>query len=141
MLCRIYTCVIVNLIKSSARIVGETLGKYHPHGDIAIYDALVRIAQNFSLRYPLINGQGNFGSIDGDPPAAMRYSEARMSRITEYILRDIEMLRKYYYVKVIGCNDNHKNVINILYTIIEVIKGVCWSDLSYIWFVRFSLRL
>ena len=76
--------------KKCARIVGETLGKYHPHGDIAIYDALVRIAQNFSLRYPLINGQGNFGSIDGDPPAAMRYSEARMSRITEYILRDIE---------------------------------------------------
>ena len=76
--------------KKCARIVGETLGKYHPHGDIAIYDALVRIAQSFSLRYPLINGQGNFGSIDGDPPAAMRYSEARMSRITEYILRDIE---------------------------------------------------
>lgn len=76
--------------KKCARIVGETLGKYHPHGDIAIYDALVRIAQDFSLRYPLINGQGNFGSIDGDPPAAMRYSEARMSRITEYILQDID---------------------------------------------------
>lgn len=76
--------------KKCARIVGETLGKYHPHGDTAVYDALVRIAQDFSLRYPLIDGQGNFGSIDGDPPAAMRYSEARMSRITEYILQDID---------------------------------------------------
>ncbi len=76
--------------KKCARIVGETLGKYHPHGDIAVYDALVRMAQDFSLRYPLINGQGNFGSIDGDPPAAMRYSEARMSKITDYILQDID---------------------------------------------------
>ena len=76
--------------KKSARIVGECLGKYHPHGDIAVYDALVRMAQDFSLRYPLINGQGNFGSIDGDPPAAMRYSEARMSRPTDYILQDID---------------------------------------------------
>ena len=76
--------------KKSARIVGECLGKYHPHGDTAVYDALVRMAQDFSLRYPLIDGQGNFGSIDGDPAAAMRYSEARMSRITDYILQDIE---------------------------------------------------
>ena len=76
--------------KKCARIVGECLGKYHPHGDISVYDALVRMAQDFSLRYPVINGQGNFGSIDGDPPAAMRYSEARMSRITEYILQDID---------------------------------------------------
>ena len=76
--------------KKSARIVGECLGKYHPHGDIAVYDALVRMAQEFSLRYPLINGQGNFGSIDGDPPAAMRYSEARMSRPSDYILQDID---------------------------------------------------
>ena len=75
--------------KKSARIVGEAMGKYHPHGDSAVYDALVRMAQDFSLRYPLIDGQGNFGSIDGDPPAAMRYSEARMSRITDYILQDI----------------------------------------------------
>jgi len=76
--------------KKCARIVGETLGKYHPHGDIAVYDALVRMAQDFSLRYPLINGQGNFGSIDGDPPAAMRYSEARMSRIADQLLQDID---------------------------------------------------
>ncbi|MCM8786765.1 MAG: DNA gyrase subunit A [Candidatus Omnitrophica bacterium] len=76
--------------KKSARIVGECLGKYHPHGDIAVYDALVRMAQDFSLRYPLIDGQGNFGSIDGDPPAAMRYSEARLSNIAEFMLADID---------------------------------------------------
>jgi DNA gyrase subunit A len=76
--------------KKSARIVGECLGKYHPHGDIAVYDALVRMAQDFSLRYPLINGQGNFGSIDGDPPAAMRYSEARLAHIADYLLQDID---------------------------------------------------
>ncbi len=76
--------------KKSARIVGEVLGKYHPHGDTAVYDALVRMVQEFSLRYPLINGQGNFGSIDGDSPAAMRYTEARMQQITEWLLKDIE---------------------------------------------------
>jgi DNA gyrase subunit A len=76
--------------KKSARIVGETLGKYHPHGDIAVYDALVRMVQPFSLRYPLIDGQGNFGSVDGDAPAAMRYTEARMARISETLLEDIE---------------------------------------------------
>ncbi|MFH1846112.1 MAG: DNA gyrase subunit A [Candidatus Omnitrophota bacterium] len=76
--------------KKSARIVGEVLGKYHPHGDSAVYDALVRMVQDFSLRYPLINGQGNFGSIDGDPPAAMRYTEARTQQITEWLLKDLE---------------------------------------------------
>ncbi|RKX41979.1 MAG: DNA gyrase subunit A [Thermotogae bacterium] len=76
--------------KKSARIVGEVLGKYHPHGDLAVYDALVRMAQNFNMRYPLIIGQGNFGSIDRDPPAAMRYTEAKMSRISEEMLQDIE---------------------------------------------------
>ncbi len=76
--------------KKSARVVGEVLGKWHPHGDTAVYDALVRMAQSFSLRYPLIDGQGNFGSIDGDPPAAMRYSEVRMSRVSDSILQDIE---------------------------------------------------
>ncbi len=74
----------------SAKIVGEVMGKYHPHGDMAIYDALVRLAQDFSMRYPLIDGQGNFGSMDGDPPAAMRYTEARMSSITAEMLHDIE---------------------------------------------------
>ena len=76
--------------KKCARIVGEVLGKYHPHGDMAVYDSLARMAQNFSLRYPLITGQGNFGSVDGDSPAAMRYTEAKMSKIAEEILIDIE---------------------------------------------------
>ena len=74
----------------SAKIVGEVMGKYHPHGDMPIYDALVRLAQDFSLRYPLIDGQGNFGSMDGDPPAAMRYTEARMAGITSEMLFDLE---------------------------------------------------
>jgi len=76
--------------KKSARVVGETLGKYHPHGDLAIYDSLVRMAQGFSMRYPLIDGQGNFGSVDGDSAAAMRYTEVRLSKLAEEMLADIE---------------------------------------------------
>ena len=76
--------------KKSARIVGDIIGKYHPHGDVAAYDTLVRMAQDFSMRYILIDGQGNFGSIDGDPPAAMRYTEVRMARIAEEMLADLE---------------------------------------------------
>ena len=76
--------------KKSARIVGDVMGKYHPHGDAAIYDTLVRMAQDFSLRYTLVDGQGNFGSVDGDPPAAMRYTEARLSAISEELLLDID---------------------------------------------------
>ena len=76
--------------KKSARIVGEVLGKYHPHGDTSVYDAMVRMAQEWSMRYTLIDGQGNFGSIDGDSPAAMRYTEARFQKITHEILADIE---------------------------------------------------
>ncbi|MCB0722862.1 MAG: DNA gyrase subunit A [Ignavibacteriae bacterium] len=76
--------------KKSARIVGEVLGKYHPHGDKAVYDTMVRLVQDFSLRYPLVDGQGNFGSVDGDSPAAMRYTEARLARISELMLRDLE---------------------------------------------------
>ena len=76
--------------KKSARLVGEVLGKYHPHGDVAVYDALARMAQGFCLRYPLIDGQGNFGSVDGDAPAAMRYTEARMSPLSEELLADID---------------------------------------------------
>ena len=76
--------------KKSARIVGDVIGKYHPHGDPAVYDAIVRMAQPFSLRYPLVDGQGNFGSVDGDPAAAMRYTEIRMSRIAEEMLADLE---------------------------------------------------
>jgi DNA gyrase subunit A len=76
--------------KKSARIVGEVLGKYHPHGDSAVYDSMVRMVQDFSLRYPLVDGQGNFGSVDGDSPAAMRYTEARLARIADEILRDLD---------------------------------------------------
>jgi len=76
--------------KKSARIVGEVLGKYHPHGDTAVYDTMVRMVQDFSLRYPLVDGQGNFGSVDGDSPAAMRYTEARLSPRAEELLRDID---------------------------------------------------
>jgi DNA gyrase subunit A len=76
--------------KKSARVVGEVLGKYHPHGDAPVYEALVRMVQEFSLRYPLVDGQGNFGSIDGDPPAAMRYTEARLARIAHELLADID---------------------------------------------------
>jgi DNA gyrase subunit A len=86
--------------KKSARIVGDVLGKYHPHGDSAVYDAMARMAQDFSLRYPLIDGQGNFGSVDGDSPAAMRYTEARMARIAEEMLVDIDM-------NTVDFNDNY----------------------------------
>src|SRR5881397_2774965 len=76
--------------KKSATVVGDVLGKYHPHGDIAVYDALVRMVQDFSLRYPLIDGQGNFGSVDGDPAAAYRYTECRLTRLAEELLADIQ---------------------------------------------------
>jgi len=76
--------------KKSARIVGEVLGKYHPHGDAAVYDAMARMAQDFSLRYMLVDGQGNFGSVDGDPPAAMRYTEARLTLTAKEMLNDID---------------------------------------------------
>ena len=76
--------------KKSAKVVGDVMGNYHPHGDSSIYDTLVRMAQPFSLRYPLVDGQGNFGSIDDDPPAAMRYTEARLARIAAEMLRDID---------------------------------------------------
>ena len=76
--------------KKSARVVGDVIGKYHPHGDQSVYDAIVRLAQEFSMRYPLVDGQGNFGSIDGDPPAAMRYTEVRMNRLAEELLEDLD---------------------------------------------------
>ncbi|MCU0862021.1 MAG: DNA gyrase subunit A, partial [Methanomassiliicoccales archaeon] len=72
--------------KKSARVVGDVMGKYHPHGDAAIYETMVRMAQTFSMRYPLIDGQGNFGSVDGDPAAAMRYTEVRLAKIAEELL-------------------------------------------------------
>jgi DNA gyrase subunit A len=76
--------------KKSARIVGDVIGKYHPHGDTAVYDTIVRLAQDFSMRYPMVDGQGNFGSIDGDPPAAMRYTEVRMTRLSQEMLADLD---------------------------------------------------
>jgi DNA gyrase subunit A len=76
--------------KKSARIVGDVIGKYHPHGDTAVYDAMVRMAQDFSLRYPLVYGQGNFGSTDGDPPAAYRYTEAKLMPISNELIQDLE---------------------------------------------------
>tara|TARA_B100001250_G_scaffold299428_1_gene261028 strand:- start:219 stop:989 length:771 start_codon:yes stop_codon:yes gene_type:complete len=76
--------------RKSARIVGDVIGKYHPHGDQAVYDALVRMVQDFSMSLPLIDGQGNFGSIDGDPPAAMRYTETRLAKVAQYLVDDIE---------------------------------------------------
>src|SRR5690606_22609366 len=75
--------------KKSARIVGEVLGKFHPHGDTSVYDAMVRMAQDWSLRYTLVNGQGNFGSMDGDSPAAMRYTEAKLTKLSDELLADI----------------------------------------------------
>jgi len=76
--------------KKSARVVGDVIGKYHPHGESAVYDALVRLAQDFAMRYPLVDGQGNFGSVDGDPAAAMRYTEVRMQKLTAEVLADID---------------------------------------------------
>ena len=76
--------------KKSATCVGDVLGRYHPHGDASVYDAMVRLAQDFSMRYPLVDGHGNFGSVDGDPPAAYRYTEARMSKMANEMLRDID---------------------------------------------------
>ena len=76
--------------KKSARIVGEVLGKYHPHGDSSVYDAMARMAQDWSLRYPLVFGQGNFGSMDGDPVAAMRYTEAKLAKLSDEVLADLD---------------------------------------------------
>src|SRR5919201_2058270 len=76
--------------RKSAKVVGEVLGKFHPHGDLAVYDALARMVQDFSLRYPLVDGQGNWGSVDGDSPAAMRYTECSLTTVAEELLADIE---------------------------------------------------
>jgi len=80
---------VVNIV-NQLQVVGDVLGKYHPHGDSAVYESMVRMAQDFSLRYPLVNGQGNFGSMDGDNAAASRYTEAKMSKISEEMMVDIE---------------------------------------------------
>lgn len=94
--------------KKSARIVGEVLGKYHPHGDTAVYDAMARMAQDFSERYLLVDGQGNFGSIDGDPPAAMRYTEARLSPISIELLRQLDLKQLILQTILTGRSKNHQ---------------------------------
>jgi len=103
--------------KKSARIVGEVMGKYHPHGDSSVYDAMVRLAQDFSIRYPLVDGQGNFGSVDGDPPAAQRYTEARLSKIAALMLEDIDKETVDFYPNfdnTIVNNLNMRTIKNIL---------------------------
>lgn len=96
--------------KKSARIVGEVLGKYHPHGDLSVYDAMVRLAQDFSMRYPLVFGQGNFGSVDGDSPAAMRYTEAKLSKITGEILADLDK-KTVNFVETFDGSENEPTVL------------------------------
>ena len=95
--------------RKSARIVGDVMGKYHPHGDGAIYQSMVRMAQDFSMRLELIDGQGNFGSLDGDPPAAMRYTEARLSKVAEKIVTDLEK-------ETISFQPNYDDSTCLLYT-------------------------
>ena len=91
--------------KKSARLVGEVLGKYHPHGDSAVYEAMVRMAQDFSLRVPLVDGQGNFGSVDGDPPAAMRYTESRLTREAELMLANLDQDTVDYSENMMNATD------------------------------------
>ena len=88
--CTIWASAPTRAFKKSARIVGEVLGKYHPHGDSAVYESMARMAQDFSMRYLLVDGQGNFGSVDGDAPAAMRYTEARLHKMAEEMLADLD---------------------------------------------------
>lgn len=94
--------------KKSARIVGDVMGKYHPHGDSAIYDSMVRMAQDFSYRYPLVNGHGNFGSIDGDGAAAMRYTEAKMEKITVEMLKDLRKIPLILWITMMVRKKNQK---------------------------------
>ena len=92
--------------KKSARIVGEVIGKYHPHGDSAVYETMVRMAQDFSQRYMLVDGHGNFGSVDGDSAAAMRYTEARMSKISMELIRDISKIRLITKITMMALKGN-----------------------------------
>ena len=87
--------------RKSARVVGDVIGKYHPHGDQAVYDALVRMVQEFSMSLPLIDGQGNFGSIDGDPPAAMRYTETKLSKISQYLMEMVSEIFSFQIISII----------------------------------------
>ena len=105
--------------KKSARIVGDVIGRYHPHGDTAVYDAIVRMAQDFSLRYPLVDGQGNFGSVDGDAPAAMRYTEIRMAPIATLMLADIDR-------ETVDFVDNYDGAESEP-TVLPAVFPTCWS--------------
>ena len=100
MLCMKMELQLTNHTEKCANTVGSVLGRYHPHGDSSVYDAMVRMAQDFSMRYMLIDGHGNFGSVDGDGAAAMRYTEARMSKISAYMLTDIEKKYCKLYAKL-----------------------------------------
>ena len=101
--------------RKSARIVGDVIGKYHPHGDQAVYDALVRMVQDFSMSVPLIDGQGNFGSIDGDPPAAMRYTETKLAKISQFLIDDIEKILSHLKVTTTKLSKNPQYcLLNIL---------------------------
>ena len=108
-------CYSDKAYKKSARIVGEVMGKYHPHGDSSIYEALVRMAQDFSYRYMLVDGHGNFGSIDGDGAAAMRYTEARMSKISMELMRDIK-IRLILFQTMMVKKENHQYYLVVFLT-------------------------
>ena len=106
--------------RKSALIVGDVMGKYHPHGDQSIYDALVRMAQDFSMRVPLIDGQGNFGSVDGDPPAAMRYTEARRAKIAHALTEDIDK-------DTVEFQDNYDGTRTRAHRCCRRAFPICWS--------------
>ena len=105
--------------KKSARVVGDVIGKYHPHGDTAVYDTIVRMAQPFAMRYMLVDGQGNFGSVDGDAPAAMRYTEVRMSRLAHELLSDLEKETVDFTPNYDETESNHRSC--------RPVCPTCWS--------------
>ena len=120
--------------KKSARIVGDVIGKYHPHGDTAVYDTIVRLAQPFSMRHPLVDGQGNFGSVDGDSPAAMRYTEVRMSKLSGELLQDIDDLHQLVYLQspliktAISLNQLFLKSLNHLFKFVNFIVQVFYLE-------------
>lgn len=114
--------------RKCATAVGDVLGRYHPHGDASVYDALVRLAQDFSMRYPLIDGHGNFGSIDGDPPAAYRYTEARMSKIADEMLRDIEKIQSIGFRTLMRREKSPKFFRRVFRTCLSTVLRVSQSE-------------
>ena len=115
--------------RKSARIVGDVIGKYHPHGDQSVYDALVRMVQDFSMSLPLVDGQGNFGSIDGDPAAAMRYTETRLAKVSQYLIDDIEKNTVDYKSNY---DETEKEPSVLTCSISEFISQRCW------WYCRWN---